>query len=101
MPIRGRNRSRVNVEAMERRVREAFGHDERGSAVTAPDIGNRNPGFQFVEDAFQRRYPIAAEIRFVAGPEKSLRSAEEAVVVLAPRHAGSRPKALRDQRLIV
>ncbi len=49
----------------------------------------------------KRGYPIVAEVGLVTGPEEPLRSAEETIVVLAPRHTGSRAKALSDHGLVM
>src|SRR3546814_13994608 len=93
MPAGMGDRRLVKVDADEFGVGKGLGHDGRGRAVAAADVGHPGAALQLVDDAVQRRQPLGDEMRLVAGAEEPLDPAEEAVAVIAPAQAAPVLKA--------
>lgn len=63
-----------------------------------PTSATPAPRFQLLDDAGERRQPFRHEVHAVAGAKGTLRTAEQAVVVLMPADALASAEALRDAR---
>ncbi len=81
------DRAEVVVGAREQRLRERLGHQDRRGAVAAAHVGDARPALELVDDAVQRRQPLADQVRVVAGAEEALATVVDVVDVLVPADA--------------
>ena len=92
-PPRRLDRLGVDVEAGERRVRERLGHHDRRRSVPASDVGDGRAALELLDEAVDRREPVAEQMHPVQRAERALRAVEEIVVMLVPSEpvAGQEP----------
>ena len=72
MNPRLRHRVGMKVVADERRFRKGFRHDDGRKAVTATNVGDFRPAFEFRGDAVQGRQPGTDEIVLIAWAKERL-----------------------------
>ena len=53
----------MRVDAMEARLRERLGHEDRRVPVSAADIRHGNAGLELLHDAVERREPLREQTR--------------------------------------
>jgi hypothetical protein len=90
----------MRVEAVEARGREGLGHQQRGVAVAAADVGHADAGFELRHHAVQRRQPLRHQRGPVAVAVEGRHTAGHARVVLAPGHAAAGAKRLQRLGLV-
>ena len=94
------DRSGVVVRADEGRVRERLGHQDRGRAVAAADVGHDRPALQLGHDPVQRGQPLGDQVRVVHGPEEPLAAVKHVTAVLVPAEPGAAAGYLGDLRSV-
>jgi hypothetical protein len=90
----------VVVDAQEHGPPERLGHDDRGGAEPAPDVGHARPRPQLVHHPVQRGQPLAHQVGGVAGPEEPQHAGEQPVVVLPPADPGAGAERVHEQAVV-
>src|SRR6185437_7452551 len=62
----------VVIESEELRLWIGLRHDDRGSAMAAPDIGDLGAGFEFCFDSIELGNPVGNEVGVIPLPEETL-----------------------------
>src|SRR6185437_160855 len=90
------DRALVVVRSGEPRVREGAGHQRRGRAVTAPDVGDLRAAGELGLRTVKGRDPAGHQVGSVPGPEEALAAREHLLVVLVPADSGPGAERLDD-----
>ena len=64
--------------------------------MSAADVGDPDAGFEFLDDAVERRQPVRDQRSVVTGSEEAFAALEHVVVVLMPADAVTASRHLRD-----
>src|SRR5262245_54747889 len=90
----------MKIEADELGLGISLGHEQRGRAVSAPDVGNASAALESRVNAVERGNPARDELRHVPGPEEPVDAAETAGVVCSPRQPRSAREHFASPRLV-